>query len=160
MASEINRENSIAVLVNSVNVGQKMGAYQLREAKLLHKAVQYFNPEVKTKPDFEGSANPEITAINLLLQGVQKAQLHGGDMAFSLDDAALISDVVDWLLKEYGKQVGQNVNTNDDKSGKKGSKNTNESSVKVSRHEDEDDEDDEDLPTITPRKGKGRAADL
>ena len=40
MSTAINKENSIAVLVNSVRFGQKMGAYALREAKLLKQAIE------------------------------------------------------------------------------------------------------------------------
>ena len=102
---EITRENSVVILSNSVRMGQKMGAFLLREVSLLKKAIDFFNPDVETKPDFGDKQDPEIVAINLLLQGVQKAQSHGGELAFSIDDAALLWDIIEFWMKEGGKGV-------------------------------------------------------
>ena len=110
MSNTINKENSVIILSNSVRMGQKMGAYILRESNILKKAIDFFNPDVTEKPDFGGTQDPEIVAVNLLLQGVQKAQAHGGEHAYSIDDAALLWDIMEFWMKEGGKAVAQNVN--------------------------------------------------
>lgn len=145
-----------------------MGAYVLREVKLLKQAIDYFNPDVKEKPTFENSENPEIVAVNLLLQGVQKAQAHGGEFSFSIDDAALLWDIMEFWIKEGGKAVTQNVNVSGTPSSKEKSRSAKQaaSSVRtISKSDDEegDDEDEKDstpLITVSPsRKGKERARD-
>jgi hypothetical protein len=155
----INKENSITVLINSVRLGQKMGSYVLRETKLLKQAIDYFNPDVKDKPTFEDSENPEIVAVNLLLQGVQKAQAHGGEFSFSIDDAALLWDIMEFWIKEGGKEVTQNVNVSGSTSKEKNAKSAKQAassvrSIKV-EEDDEDYEDDAKLITVS-KKGKNR----
>lgn len=161
----INKENSIVVLINSVRLGQKMGAYILREVKLLKQAIDYFNPDVKEKPTFDNAENPEIVAINLLLQGVQKAQAHGGEYAFSIDDAAFLWDIMEFWIKEGGKGIAQNVNINGTTKEKNGkSAKSAAASLRTIRTENGDDEEDEEededaTPLITNsyrRKGKER----
>lgn len=157
-STPITKEYSITVLVNSVRFGQRMGAYALREAKLLKQAIDYFNPDIKEKPTFDGVSNPELAAVNLLLQGVQKAQAHGGEFAYSFDDAALLWDITEFWLKEGGNAVAQNVNTaspSKDKSSKS-AKAAASSSVKSIRTEEEDDDEDEPTITVSQRKGKSK----
>ena len=138
MSTEITKENSIPILVNSVRLGQKNGAYFLKECALLNKAIQYFNSDVKEKP-FADAQEPEVVAINLLLQGVQKAQMHGGEHSYSLEDAALLSEILDFWVKEGGKQVGQNIG----KTGKsaKSGKTPSARSIKKSEVDSDTDED-------------------
>lgn len=165
MSTSINKENSVAILVNSVRIGQKMGAYVLRETKLLKQAIDYFNPDVKDKPTFENSENPEIVAVNLLLQGVQKAQAHGGEFAYSIDDAALLWDIMEFWIKEGGKAVTQNVNVSGPVKEKKSAKQAAASvrTITKSAPEDDDEESEDEKPS-TPlitvsKKGKERARD-
>lgn len=95
---ELNSENSIVLLTRFIEVAQQKGAYQLREASILKKAVDYFNPDIKTKPVFrEGDTNPELTAKSLLLQGAQVGQAKG---SYPLDDAALLYDIVELVSKD------------------------------------------------------------
>jgi hypothetical protein len=169
-AIPITEENSITVLVNSVKFGQKMGAYALREAKLLKQAIDYFDANKKEKPTFDGADNPKLAAINLLLQGVQKAQAHGGEYAFSFDDAALLWDITEFWIKEGGKAVTQNVNlpsssqASKDKSAKAAKTATSGSTVnpvvKLERSteetDDDEEDDDDDEPTITVSQKKGK----
>jgi hypothetical protein len=49
LSTQINKKNSIAILINSVLMGQKMGAYLLKETKVLKQAIDYFNPNVTDK---------------------------------------------------------------------------------------------------------------
>jgi hypothetical protein len=167
MSIQINKENSITVLANSIRLGQKMGAFLMREAKLLKQAIDYFNPEVKEKPEiFKDVENPEVVAVNLLLQGVQKAQSHGGELAYSLEDAAVLWDVMEFWIKEGGKQVVQNVNTKSaDKDGKSAkdavnsarasSKSTKE--VVHDKDSDDDEDDDEIKPLLSVKASKGKS---
>jgi len=95
---DLNSENSIVLLTRFIEVAQQKGAYQLREASILKKAVDYFNPDIKTKPVFrEGDPNPELTAKSLLLQGAQVGQAKG---SYPLDDAALLFDIVELVSKD------------------------------------------------------------
>lgn len=162
-STPITKETSIPVLINSVRFGQKMGAYALREAKLLKQAIDYFNPDIKDKPTFEGVSNAEFAAVNLLLQGVQKAQAHGGDFAYSFDDAALLWDITEFWIKEGGNAVAQNVNvasSSKEKSSKsaKSAASSAKASITKPEKEVEEEEDDDEEPTITvsQRKGKSR----
>jgi hypothetical protein len=170
MSTQINKENSIAILINSVRMGQKMGAYLLKETKVLKQAIDYFNPDVTDKPTFESAENPEIVAVNLLLQGVQKAQNHGGEFAYSIDDAALLWDILEFWIKEGGRAVTQNVkgagSSKDSNGSAKSAVNAaNRKKTLVSSenevHRDKDeDEDEEDYNEIAPisyhKKGKER----
>ncbi|KAJ3228630.1 hypothetical protein HDU81_006020 [Chytriomyces hyalinus] len=160
MSSNINRENSIAILSNSVRMGQKMGAYLLREVSLLKKAIDFFNPEIKDKPDFGGSQDPEIVAVNLLLQGVQKAQSHGGEFSYSIDDAALLWDIMEFWMKEGGKAVAQNVNVSSspksDKESKSAKSAVNSARVAKISEEEEEEDDDNEIRVRPLSKGKER----
>jgi hypothetical protein len=162
----INKENSLNLLATSVRVGQKMGAYLLREASLLMDAIDYFNPDVTDKPTFEGtgSENPEIVAVNLLLQGVHKAQMHGGDMSYSLEDARLLWKITEFWVKELGKGVTQNMNlagSSKPVDKKAASKAAASARKNEEEHEDDDEEEDENvirpMQTVSKDKGKGRA---
>ena len=159
MTSNINRENSIAILSNSVRMGQKMGAFLLREVSLLKKAIDQFNPDVKDKPDFGGSQDPDIVAVNLLLQGVQKAQAHGGEFSYSIDDAALLWDIMEFWMKEGGKAVAQNVNVSSsksDKESKSAAKSAVNSARSVAQIDEEDEEGDDDEIRVRPLSTKGK----
>lgn len=152
MAQQLTKENSVTILSNSIDLAQKRGAFLLQEASLLKKAVDFFNKDVKTKPDFGGSENPEVVAINLLLQGVQKAQSHK-DCPFNLNDAALLFDIFEFLVKDGGKDVAQNVNLG----GSKSSSSSSVAQLTQLTEEDEDEDDDEIRPiTVSSNKGKGR----
>lgn len=159
----MNKDQAISLLCNSVELAQKKGAFLLQEASLLKKAVDYFNKDAKSKPDFGSQENPEIVAINLLLQGVQKAQAHR-ECPFNLNDAALLFEVFEFLVKDSGKDVAQNVNLGSSASGSSGKKEKKAksavSALQASRiEEDEEEEDEDDDNEIRPItvKGKGKA---
>lgn len=166
-STAINKENSINVLINSVRLAQKNGSYLLRESALLADAIDYFNPDLKEKPTFENSENPEIVAVNLLLQGVQKGQAHGGDFSYSLEDARLLWKIMEFWIKEGGKAVTQNVNvastSNKDKekrSAKAAALNTLRSSHDDNEEDNEEEDDKEEIRPIQvlskQNKGKDR----
>lgn len=160
MSTPITKENSITVLINSVRLGQRMGAYLLKEVSFLKKAIDYFDVNVKeeNKPDL--GENPEIVAVNLLLQGVQKAQQHGGEFSYSIDDAALLWDILEFWVKEGGKAVAQNVNVGSSKSDKDGKAAKNAAnSVRAQSKQDDDSEEENDSNEIriSSKKGKDRA---
>lgn len=158
--SQMNKEQAIYILSNSVELAQKKGTFLLQEASLLKKAVDFFNKDVKEKPDFGSSETPDIVATNLLLQGVQKAQSHR-ECPYNLHDAALLFEVFEFLVKNSGKDVAQNVNLGS--SSKKDSK-TKKSAVsalqasRVDEESEESEEDDNEIRPITAKsKGKERA---
>jgi len=98
----ITKENSIALLTNSIHLAQKGGCFLLSEAATLKKAVDFFNPDPKvTKSDFNKAKNPELVAVSLLLQGAQKAQAHK-NCPWDLNDASLLWDVVEFWAKSDG----------------------------------------------------------
>lgn len=159
-STTINKENSINVLVNSVRLGQKMGAFLLRESALLADAIDYFNPDIKDKPTFENSENPEVVAVNLLLQGVQKAQAHGGEFSYGMDDARLLWKIMEFWVKESGKAVTQNLASGSSKDKRqKGSAASavRQQSEKVEEENDEEDDEDEIRPIQVSKKGKERS---
>jgi hypothetical protein len=158
MSTPITKENSITVLINSVRLGQKMGAYLLKEVSFLKKAIDFFDPNVKpeNKPDL--GENAEVVAVNLLLQGVQKAQNHGGDFAYSIDDAALLWDILEFWVKEGGKAVAQNVNVGkSEKEGKSAKHAANSVRAQSKVEEDSSSEADDNEIRISSKKGKDRA---
>ncbi|RKO94574.1 hypothetical protein BDK51DRAFT_26859 [Blyttiomyces helicus] len=136
MSTHINRKNSIAVLNNSIRMGQMNGAFLLREASLLKDA--------KTN-------NPETVAVSLLLQGVQKAQAHGGEKAYSLDDAALLHKIHEFWLKE----LGSSVNQKERRSAKAAA-----SAARDTTSDDDDDEDEVSVNTVSLRSKKGKAKEI
>jgi len=150
--SQMNKEQAISILTNSVELAQKKGSYLLQEAALLKKAIDFFNKDVKSKPDFGSSENAETVAINLLLQGVQKAQAHR-ECPFNLNDAALLFEIFELLVKEGGKEVAQNVNLGSSKKDNKEAV----SAIKSKKEEESDDDDDNEIrPITTSTKGKNR----
>jgi hypothetical protein len=159
--SKLTKESCITILSNSVEIAQKRGTYLLQEASLLKKAVDFFNKELKEKPDFGSTENPEIVAINLLLQGVTKAQTHR-ECPFNLHDAALLFDVYEFLVKDSGKDVAQNVSLGSGSgSSKKESKKSAVSALQAVTEEDsnsDSDDNNEIRPLlVSSRKGKDRA---
>lgn len=158
MASD--RKQRIAILINSVEAGQRMGAYLLREASLLKKAKDYFNEDLPAdkKSTFDGADNPEMVAVNLLLQGVAKAQAHGGPNAYSLDDADYLWEITQEFMKEMGKAVAQNVG-GPSKPKEKPNPKAAAASIRGTDVDEEDDDDDaNEIKAISPRKGKERVA--
>jgi hypothetical protein len=62
---ELTKESSISILIRSVEIAQTKGCFLLQEASLLKKAIDSFDKNAKTKPDFGTTEDPEIVAINL-----------------------------------------------------------------------------------------------
>lgn len=153
---QINKESSIVALTNSVRMGQRMGAFLIREASLLLDAINYFNDDIKEKAEiFSNTEEPEIVAINLLLQGVQKAQAHGGEHAYSLEDAAYLWKVIDFWIQKGGKEVSQNITKRTVEKDGKSAKSVVDN-ARVKQEEEEDEELDEIRPMTTLKKGKGK----
>ncbi|RKO94289.1 hypothetical protein BDK51DRAFT_28902 [Blyttiomyces helicus] len=151
MSTQINRKNSIAVLNNSIRMGQMNGAFLLREASLLKDALDFFDDNVKEKPTFDTADNPETVAVSLLLQGVQKAQAHGGEKAYSLDDAALLHKIHEFWLKE----LGSSVNQKERRSAKAAA-----SAARDPASDDDNDEDEVSVNTVSLRSKKGKAKEI
>ena len=146
MANKINlnKENSVVILSQYVEHAQTSGAFALKEASLLKKAIDQLNKDVKEKdkPDWGPNVtNPEATAIGLLIQGVTKGQAHG--KSYNLNDAALICDIIEFLQKEAGvaEQTGS----------------SQRDQVEDSDAEDENDGKTRTIQIPSNNKGKGRA---
>lgn len=102
MTTTLTRENTANVLIAMVKAGQKTGAFLLQETVLLKKACDYFIKD--QKPDM--GENPEITAVNLLLQACQK--INGSpNNPFTLEDASLIYEIFEFWEKEVKKPTAK-----------------------------------------------------
>ena len=86
----LNKENSIQILIQYIEIAQKVGAFELREAEVLKRAV-----DVLVNKVVDNEVNENL-AINLLIQGVMKGQKHGG--SYTLNDAALLQKVVQYIV--------------------------------------------------------------
>lgn len=102
----LTKEKTIQILNNSLERGRLMGAFSLKDSHAIKQARDYFNPDVKDKPTFDRAENPEIAAINIFLQAVQKAQQHGGEFAYTFEDSALLWEIVEFWIKESGQSAG------------------------------------------------------
>ena len=78
----------INIMVQYIEVSQRAGAFDLKEADVLKRAVDFL---VNNAPDNELN---EGVALNLLVQGIVRGQKHG---AFTLNDAALLHKVLSFL---------------------------------------------------------------
>jgi len=86
----LNKVNSIQIMIQYIEIAQKSGAYELREAEILKRATDVLINKV-----IDNEIN-ENMAINLLIQGIMKGQKHGG--AFNLNDAALLQKVIQYIV--------------------------------------------------------------
>lgn len=120
----LNKSNSIQILVQYIEIAQKAGSYDLREADLLKRAVDVLINNV-----VDEAVNEDL-AINLLIQGIMKGQNHGG--AFNLNDAALLHKVIQYLIS-----LGQE------------NKGTDPVSNQVNNNENNSNEDDDDLSSLS-----------
>ena len=144
----LNKENAVAVLINSVRLGQNNGAFLIQEVSLLKKAIDFFNKDVTEKPTFNSTENPEIVAINLLIQACQKVNTTSKN-PLSIDDAALIFDCFEFFVKEYGS--GAVANTESSKPSAKAVAST------LQKHEEVEEEEEEPRERLITVKGKQRA---
>ncbi len=161
----LTKENSIQILNNSLDRGRLMGAFSLKDAHAIKQARDFFNPDVKDKPTFDNAPDPEIAAINIFLQAVQKAQGHGGEFAFTFDDASLLWEIIEFWIKESSgnKAVVDNVRLTDGPSDKR---DDTRSSTEIGQQSQirrrnananaSDESDDEQLgrSTLTPRSSR------
>jgi hypothetical protein len=96
----LTKENSINIFIQYIEIAQKVGAYELKEADILKRASDVLIHHAK---------DPEISenlAINLLIQGINKAQKHGG--AYTLNDAALLHKVIQYIVTAQSTPAPQN----------------------------------------------------
>lgn len=91
-------DNSISIAKQFIEVANSKGAFQLKEGRLLSQACDYFDSNITDKPVIkENDPTPDATALGLIVQGVNIGQLKG---SYTLKDAALLADVVDFLTTE------------------------------------------------------------
>lgn len=92
----LDKNSSINIFIQYIEIAQKAGAYELKEAEILKRSTDVLINNV---------IDPEINenmAINLLIQGINKGQKHGG--AFTLNDAALLHKVIQFLINSSQPQ--------------------------------------------------------
>jgi len=95
---QLTKDNAPLILRHFIELANTKGAYLLRESHLLKKAIDYINPDVKSKPSFtENDANPRSTALRLLVQGAHKAQQQG---SFRIEDSSFLYTVCEMVEKE------------------------------------------------------------
>jgi len=90
----LDKNSSIKILIQYIEISQKAGAYELKEAEILKRASDVLTNNVQ---------DPEINenlAINLLIQGINKGQKHGG--AYTLNDASLLHKVIQYIINLQG----------------------------------------------------------
>ena len=122
--STFTKETALSTLTEAVKRAQKMGALNFRDCSLLQKALQYFDPEVEQKPDFNGVPNPELHAVRLMLEAVEKAQAHGGPSSFSIAEAAMIWDLTEFWIKEFSNKPSESTSGSSSKPAESSSSST------------------------------------
>ena len=107
----LDKNSSINIFIQYIEIAQKAGAYELKEAEILKRSTDVLINNV-TDPEIN-----ENLAINLLIQGINKGQKHGG--AFTLNDAALLHKVIQFMINSSQPQqpsqqeISSDESTND-----------------------------------------------
>ena len=96
----LTKESSINIFIQYIEIAQKAGAYELKEAEILKRASDVL---LHNANDHEINEN---LAINLLIQGINKGQKHGG--AFTLNDAALLHKVIQYIIMSSQQSTQDN----------------------------------------------------
>lgn len=146
MSSALNKQNTTALLSQYAELVQKSGGFpRFSDAALIKDAVSFFDSSVKKKPTFKDEGDPEIIAINILLQAVHKGQ-QLPNCPFNLTDAKLINEIIEFWVKEGGKEPKQDeAKEKRDKEGK-AAKAAAASARHSQKFEDEDQDEGEEQP--------------
>ena len=131
----LTKENSINIFVQYIEIAQKAGAYELKEADILKRASDVL---------VHKATDPEISenlAINLLIQGINKGQKHGG--AYTLNDAALLHKVIQYVVTAQPAQQNEVVTE------VQGNNETTETSELIENEQDNSDEAEDDLASLS-----------
>lgn len=102
--------NSIHILAKYVEFAQEKGAFLLNEAEVLKRSADCLLLNVQ---DNEINHN---MAKQLLIQGVNKGQKHG---AYTLNDAALLSKVVQFVASSLSQPETKEEHTDQDQEEEK-----------------------------------------
>jgi hypothetical protein len=86
----LDKNNSINILIQYIEVAQKAGSYDLKESDILKRAIDVL---VNNVTDNEIN---ETLAVNLIIQGIMKGQKSG---AYSLNDASLLHKVISFIVQ-------------------------------------------------------------
>lgn len=107
----LDKNSSINIFIQYIEIAQKAGAYELKEAEILKRSTDVLINNV-TDPEIN-----ENLAINLLIQGINKGQKHGG--AFTLNDAALLHKVIQFMINSSQPQQQPHVTSDESSSDNK-----------------------------------------
>ncbi|KAJ3371261.1 hypothetical protein GGF31_003440 [Allomyces arbusculus] len=141
---------AVKVLAQFVELGNSKGAFSLREANLLSKAVDILNEDVQDKPVLvENDPNPEATSIDLLVQAVHVAQSKG---AYGLRDASLAYELTEYLRAQASQPAATTqTSTPVAESSSSASKRFGKAKARVQEDHDTTEADDEAFRTVSAR---------
>jgi len=97
----LNTRNSLEILCQYIDIGQKNGVFDLSEADILKRCKDVL---------FRGSDDKDIpakTAKTLLIQACNKIQKTGG--CFTIDDASIIHKVVQYVTSTIDEPVQESA---------------------------------------------------
>lgn len=85
---DLNEQSCADIIINSLEVGQRKGAFSIKDASLIHKVILFIKRQIipKDYPNLD-----KITAFDTLIKAVTVANSKG---SYGIDDAALIDKVV------------------------------------------------------------------
>jgi hypothetical protein len=100
----LDKNNSIKILIQYNELIQKSGAFDLKEADLIKRAIDVL---IYSATDSEIN---EIVGINLLIQGIHKGQKHGGTL--TLNDASLLHKVILYITNIVIPEIQNSPSSN------------------------------------------------
>ena len=96
---KLSKEIAIGILKTHIEVAQEKGAFTLRDAFLIHPALQHLDKDTKEKPAiFKDDPTPEKTALRYILNAIHAAQAKG---SYSLGDAAVLFQVCSYVEQQH-----------------------------------------------------------
>lgn len=133
----LDRNTSISILIQYIEVAQKAGSYDLKESDILKRSVDVL---VNNANDNEIN---EALALNLLIQGIMKGQKSG---SYTLNDASLLHKVINFIIQLYESANKQQADES--------AAGTQAPAVEAAPAEEEDDDDIDSLSAPVPLRPK------
>lgn len=165
-STSLSKDKAINLLIQYVENAQKQGAFLLSESKILKQAKDYFDPSVKEKIPFtkNDDQNQEHMALDLLAQAASVGNRKG---AFSLDDAAIVHDIIASLQQMIKKEQEASTSAASSSSSSSSSQPRKRGSTKrepplraieeIAEEDESEDEEEQEAQMFRSVKGKGLA---